>query len=67
MVVPMNLTPALYETLKLLAQGLTDRQIGERLGISTGAAKDRVVRLLAYFDAPNRTALAARCYRERIV
>ncbi len=61
------LTPALYETLKLLAQGLTNRQIGEQLQIDEETARARVKRLLAYFDVANRTELAARCYRERII
>jgi DNA-binding CsgD family transcriptional regulator len=61
------LTPQLYETLKLAAGGATTPQIAETLGISESAASESVKRLLAYFDVPNRTALAAKCYRERIV
>lgn len=58
----------LYETLKMLCRTTaTNVELGEQLGISPEAAKDRVKRLLAYFDVRNRTALVALCYRERIV
>jgi len=64
----VHLTPELYETLKLLCRtGGTNRDLGEGLGVSLEAARDRVKRLLAYFDVPTRTALVAKCYRERIV
>jgi DNA-binding NarL/FixJ family response regulator len=61
-----NMTPCLWETLKLVAQGYSNRAIGRELGIPYETAKDRVKRLLAYFDAPNRMALVVKCYRERI-
>lgn len=61
------MTAALYETLKLLAQGLSNAQIGEHLEISESAATDRVRRLLVLFAVPGRTQLVTKCYRERIV
>lgn len=62
----MRLTPALYEALKLMAKGESNAQIADHLGIGFWAAQERTRRLLAYFDVPNRTALVAKCYRERI-
>lgn len=61
------MTPVLWETLKLVAAGRTNRQIADELGISYETAKDRVKRLLTYFDARNRTEVAGRCYREGIL
>ncbi len=63
----LAMTADLYETLKLVAQGLSNRQVGERLGFSEETVRDRVKRLLAYFDARNRVQLVALCHRERIV
>lgn len=62
-----QLTPAMYESLKLIAAGRSDPYIAAVLGISTAEAKDRTKRLLAYFDVRNRTELAVLCYRQRIV
>jgi DNA-binding NarL/FixJ family response regulator len=64
---PVRMTPALYETLKLAARGKTSPEIAATLAISLVEAKDRVKRLLAFFDARNRTELAAIVFRERIV
>jgi DNA-binding CsgD family transcriptional regulator len=60
-------TPALYETAKLLSSGKTDPEIARHQRISLPATKDRVLRLLAYFDAKNRRHLIAVLHRERIV
>lgn len=62
------MTLELYETLKLLSRtGSSNRALGIDLGISEQAVKDRIKQLLFYFAVPNRTALIAKCYRERIV
>lgn len=42
---PQRLTPRQLEVLHLLAEGLTDRQIAERLGISTATARTHVERI----------------------
>ncbi|MFI1418624.1 response regulator transcription factor [Streptomyces sp. NPDC020731] len=49
------LTPRENETLVLLAQGLSNKQIARRLQISSHGAKRIVASLLMKLDAPNRT------------
>lgn len=49
------LTPRENETLALLAQGLSNKQIARRLQISSHGAKRIVASLLMKLDAPNRT------------
>ncbi|HKO34738.1 MAG TPA: response regulator transcription factor [Candidatus Limnocylindria bacterium] len=51
------------EVLALLAQGLTDREIGERLGISPRTVETHVGSLLSKLGVRNRAQAAAR-YRE---
>ncbi len=51
------------ETLHLLAQGLTNRQIAALLHIAPSTAKGHVERLLAKLDAPNRTQAASKAFR----
>ena len=51
------------EVLTLLAEGLTDREIGERLGISPRTVETHVGSLLNKLGVKNR-AQAARRYRE---
>lgn len=55
-----RLTPRELEVLRLLAQGRTNRQIGQCLGISAGTAKNHVERILAKLRAADRTQAAAR-------
>lgn len=62
-----SLTPALWETLKLVAAGHSTPRIAVELGISPTSANDRVKRLLAYFDARDRMEIVTRCYREGII
>ena len=54
------LSARLADTLDLLAQGLTNRQIGRRLGISPDAAKHRVQDLYRHLGAHNRAGAAYR-------
>jgi DNA-binding NarL/FixJ family response regulator len=61
------MTPALWETLKLLAAGYSTPRIAVELGVPHAAAHDRVRRLLAYFDARDRIDVVVRCYREGIM
>ena len=51
------------EVLALLAEGLTDREIGERLGISPRTVETHVGSLLSKLGVRNRAQAAAR-YRE---
>lgn len=55
-----RLTPRELEVLRLLAQGRTNRQIGQCLGISPGTAKNHVERILTKLGVSDRTQAAAR-------
>jgi DNA-binding NarL/FixJ family response regulator len=58
------LSPREEEILRLLAEGMTDREIGEALTISTRTVESHVSNILRKLDARNRAA-AARLYLER--
>lgn len=53
-----DLTPREREVLKLLAAGLTNNEIAERLFLSSGTVRLHVSNVLAKLGAPNRTAAA---------
>jgi len=53
---PVKLTNREGSTLALLAEGLSNRQIARRLGISEHGAKRLVASVLLKLDAPNRTS-----------
>ena len=55
-----QLTPRELDVLRLLVQGLTNRQIAERLFISVGTVKLHVERIIAKLDVTDRTQAAAR-------
>jgi DNA-binding NarL/FixJ family response regulator len=57
------LTPREHEALGLLAQGLTNKQIARRLGISAHGAKRHVSNVLAKLNCPNRTMAVAEAIR----
>lgn len=52
---PFMLTPRERQALRLLAEGLSNKQIGRRLGISEHGAKRHVGNVLAKLNCPNRT------------
>jgi DNA-binding NarL/FixJ family response regulator len=56
----VQLTPRELDVLRLLTQGLTNRQIAERLYLSVGTVKLHVERILAKLDVTDRTQAAAR-------
>ena len=58
-----SLSPREEEILRLLAEGMTDREIGEGLTISTRTVESHVSNILRKLDARNRAA-AARLYLE---
>ncbi|MDX1658903.1 MAG: response regulator transcription factor [Nitriliruptorales bacterium] len=58
-----SLTPRELEVLQLLAEGLTNAQVGERLGVSARTIKTHVQNLLAKLDVPDRTGAVARGFR----
>jgi two-component system nitrate/nitrite response regulator NarL len=62
-----SLTPREGEVLNLLAQGLTNRQIAERLGISEHTAKFHVAAVSAKLGAASRTDAVTRGVRRGLV
>jgi ATP/maltotriose-dependent transcriptional regulator MalT len=58
-----DLTPREREVLGLLADGLTNRQIAERLVVSEHTVHRHVTNLLRKLDMPSRTAAAAYAVR----
>jgi DNA-binding NarL/FixJ family response regulator len=59
------LSPRENETLRLLAQGLTDREIGEALTISIRTVETHVSNILRKLEARNRAEAARRYFAER--
>ena len=53
-----RLAPRQREVLALIGLGLRNREIGERLGISTRTVQKTVERILKYLSVPNRTQAA---------
>ncbi|MGH3130767.1 MAG: helix-turn-helix domain-containing protein, partial [Gaiellaceae bacterium] len=51
------------EVLRLLAEGLTNRQIAERLVVSEHTVHRHVTNILRKLDLPSRTAAAAHAVR----
>jgi len=59
----VDLTPRQLEVLALVAEGLSDREIGERLFISEYTVHRHVSDILGRIGAPSRTAAVARALR----
>lgn len=57
------LTPREIEVLQLLAEGMTNQQVGSRLGLSARTIKTHVQNLLLKLDVPDRTGAVARAFR----
>jgi DNA-binding NarL/FixJ family response regulator len=57
------LTPRELEVLQLLAEGMTNAAIGDRLGVSARTVKTHVQNLLAKLDTPDRTGAVAQGFR----
>lgn len=55
---PRGLTERELDVLRLVAQGLSNREIGDRLFISANTAANHVRSILAKTNAPNRTKAA---------
>ena len=54
-----SLTPREREVARLVADGLVNKQIATRLGVSLPTVKDHVHRILEKTGLPNRAAVAA--------
>lgn len=55
-----GLSPRQLDVLRLLARGLTNRDIAHALGIAEGTVKSHVMRLYEVLDVTNRTEAAMR-------
>lgn len=53
--------------LQLLAGGLSNREIAQRVYLSTHTIKDRVEKMMRYFNVTRRTELAAKAARQGLV
>jgi PAS domain S-box-containing protein len=53
--------------LQLISRGLSNREIAERVFLSSHTIKDRVEKLMRLFDVSRRTELAAKAARQRLV
>jgi DNA-binding NarL/FixJ family response regulator len=62
-----QLTPREREVLGLLAEGLTNRRIAERLVVSEHTVHRHVTNLLRKLDLPSRTAAAAHAVRSGLL
>lgn len=60
---PFLLTPREQQALMLLADGMSNKQIARRLGISEHGAKRHVANVLAKLNCPNRTLAVAMALR----
>lgn len=64
---PTALTSREQETVALLAEGLSNRQIGRRLGLSEHGAKRLVANVLIKLDVTNRAAAVAEAMRRGLI
>ena len=62
-----ELTPRERDVLQLLAQGLSNRKIGECLSISERTAKYHVAAILAKLEAANRTEAVMRAIERGLI
>jgi DNA-binding CsgD family transcriptional regulator len=63
----LRLTDREKETLGLLVEGLSNKQIARRLRISSHGAKRLVASLMAKLDAPNRTTAVVKSIRMGLI
>lgn len=62
-----SLTGREQEVLELMATGLSNKQIGDRLGISAHTAKFHIGAILGKLDAQSRTEAVVRAVQHRLV
>jgi two-component system nitrate/nitrite response regulator NarL len=61
------LTPREIQTLRLLSEGRSNKQIATRLGIGINGVKRHVGNVLAKLNCPNRTLAAAEAVRLKLI
>jgi DNA-binding NarL/FixJ family response regulator len=62
-----DITAREHETLELVSQGLANREIAERLGISTRTAQKHIENLFKKLDVHDRTELVAHAFRRGLL
>jgi DNA-binding NarL/FixJ family response regulator len=62
-----QLTDRELDVLRLIAEGLSNAAIAERLFVTEGTVKTHVTHILSKLDVGDRTSAAARAWREGIV
>jgi two-component system, NarL family, response regulator LiaR len=62
-----ELTPREMDVLRLLAQGLPNRKIGERLSINERTVKYHMASILAKLEAANRTEAIMRAIERGLI
>ncbi len=62
-----RLPPRQGQVLELLAEGLTNKEVARRLGISPATVKIHVARLTNWLGAVNRTDAVARAKKARLI
>jgi DNA-binding NarL/FixJ family response regulator len=62
-----EITSRELEVLRLLAEGLTNKQISERLVVSEHTVHRHVTNVLRKLDLPSRTAAAAHAFRHGLL
>ena len=67
LVTPAGLTPREHDVLRLLASGMTDKEIAAALAIGRRTVSSHVEAIRAKLDAPSRTAAVAIAMRDRLV
>ncbi|MBL8115105.1 MAG: helix-turn-helix domain-containing protein [Acidobacteria bacterium] len=64
---PSRLTARERDVLRLVAEGLADREIAERLGVSEHTVHRHVANLLRRLDVRSRSAAVGKALRERLL
>lgn len=64
---PYGLTNRELDVLRLVAAGMSDREIGDTLFISHGTARTHVRNILGKMNVPNRSAATSIALREQLV
>jgi DNA-binding NarL/FixJ family response regulator len=62
-----DITAREHEVLELVSQGLANREIAERLGISTRTAQKHIENLFKKLDVHDRTELVAHAFRRGLL